>query len=234
MSIDPKIFITAAISFVSTTLDDFAIIVMFFGKAQSLENVTKGYLQTCFGMTLGFTVVIAISLLGLVLGHFIESKYIALIGFIPLLMGAHALYELLDENGYLSSCKKNRDHKVAATDEQPQQDEADKSKEAEMGMVGSSNAGENKDGDENKDGKEEEEEEESNWLSRSLEWMLKGCLDPFTMKVLQTTACVSSDNIGIYIALFSSTSLTNVLIIVVIFYFMLGVNLALAVLMMKV
>lgn len=90
---------SAVLAFFSTTMDDFAVIVMFFGKAQQFENVSLAYIRVFLGLILGFTIVIILSCFGLLLGAFIPSKYVALIGFFPLFIGLKGLFELLREHG---------------------------------------------------------------------------------------------------------------------------------------
>lgn len=49
------------------------------------------------GQAAGFTVLCALSLLGLVLGLFIPAGYVGIIGFMPVLMGLFKLYELVKD-----------------------------------------------------------------------------------------------------------------------------------------
>lgn len=78
------------------------------------------------------------------------------------------------------------------------------------------------------------EEEESNMLSRGVNKICSYCLDPFTLEVLTYAVACSSDNIGIYISLFSSSPPLGVLIIIILFYILLILNVVIALLMMKV
>jgi hypothetical protein len=51
------------------------------------------------GQTIGFTIVIIFSLVGMALGLIIPTKYLDLVGFFPLCMGLFKLYEIIAERG---------------------------------------------------------------------------------------------------------------------------------------
>jgi cadmium resistance protein CadD (predicted permease) len=97
MSVPAAVAVSALVAFFSTTMDDFAVMLIFFNRANQMENVRLGYSKVALGMTLAFTIVVLISLLGLVLGVLIQAKYINLIGFIPFLVGCQKLYEVVSE-----------------------------------------------------------------------------------------------------------------------------------------
>jgi cadmium resistance protein CadD (predicted permease) len=84
--------LAALAAFAATNVDDFLVLVVFFaqvdGKAFTNYRVASG-------QALGFTIILAISLLGIVLGLFIPSGYIELLGFVPILLGLRQLYELV-------------------------------------------------------------------------------------------------------------------------------------------
>lgn len=123
------LIVKAVISFISTTVDDFAVILLFFAKAYNSPNVTLGMFRTVLGMGLGMTLVIAISLVGMLLGAFIPGMYVDLIGFFPLLIGVYQLYEVLREDGNLKVCGLN-----------PEEDEG-----IEKGVDGEEKSGDEKD-----------------------------------------------------------------------------------------
>lgn len=100
-----SIFMSAFLAFFSTTLDDFAVMLVFFSRAQQMEDVRMGYMKVILGQTIGFSIVILISLMGLVLGIFIPTEYVDLIGFIPVIAGLQKVYEVLAEDGYCCCCK---------------------------------------------------------------------------------------------------------------------------------
>jgi len=95
----------ALLAFFSTTLDDFCVLIIFFSRALQEEenaadtsNLNWKFLKISLGQTIGFTIIVAISLIGLVLGLFLPEDYIALIGFVPILIGTWKLYEVVDED----------------------------------------------------------------------------------------------------------------------------------------
>jgi len=74
-------------TFVATNLDDFPILTLLFtGRktARQVRHVTSG-------VFLGFTLIIVISLTGLLLNHVLSRQLIGLLGFIPLCIGFRQL-----------------------------------------------------------------------------------------------------------------------------------------------
>lgn len=91
-------FIGAAIAaFCATNVDDFAVLLIFFLKAQVDTTHTFRSVHVVVGQLLGFSCLVAFSLLGLVMGLFIPTRYIGIIGFIPILIGLSKLYQLIKE-----------------------------------------------------------------------------------------------------------------------------------------
>jgi Cadmium resistance transporter len=84
--------LAALAAFAATNIDDFLVLVVFFAQVDG--KAFTNY-QVAAGQVLGFTVILAISLLGIVLGLFIPSGYIELLGFVPILIGLRQLYELV-------------------------------------------------------------------------------------------------------------------------------------------
>jgi hypothetical protein len=84
--------LAALAAFSATNVDDFLVLVVFFAQ---VDGKTFTNYQVAAGQTLGFSVILAVSLLGIVLGLFIPSGYIELLGFVPILIGLRQLYELV-------------------------------------------------------------------------------------------------------------------------------------------
>jgi hypothetical protein len=98
---------SAVLAFVSTTVDDFAVMLMFFGKATVDEELraNNGYLKVILGQTLGFSIVVFISLIGLLIGAIVPKEYIDLVGLFPFLVGVYKIYEVFQEEGCLCCCR---------------------------------------------------------------------------------------------------------------------------------
>src|SRR6478736_7200248 len=97
-----EIFITSILAFVSTNIDDIFILILFFGnkKFKEVEIVT--------GQFLGIIILIAISLVGSLIGLVFPQAYIGLLGLIPLYLGI---------KGILSGIRKEQqedDHQIKA------------------------------------------------------------------------------------------------------------------------
>jgi cadmium resistance protein CadD (predicted permease) len=76
--------LAALAAFAATNVDDFLVLVVFFAQVDGKTFINY---QVAAGQVLKFTVILAISLLGIVLGLFIPSGYIELLGFVPILLG---------------------------------------------------------------------------------------------------------------------------------------------------
>jgi cadmium resistance protein CadD (predicted permease) len=109
----------AIITYCLTNIDDFCILIVFFARARTAGE-TMTISDVIIGQTIGFTILCAISLLGLVLGLFLPVKYITLIGIVPFLIGCKGLYELYKEKSETSvqnksdnidfECDENNNH----------------------------------------------------------------------------------------------------------------------------
>jgi cadmium resistance protein CadD (predicted permease) len=101
----------AFMAFLSTTLDDFTVVLIFFGREYvKTHNVydpktRTAFVSIVFGQFLAFTIIVVIALgIGIGLRKAISDSYIDLIGFLPVMIGLYKMYEILDEDGYLECC----------------------------------------------------------------------------------------------------------------------------------
>ena len=83
----------ALTTFAITNIDDLLILSIYF----AIPNIRVKEVVT--GQYLGITALILISLTGIVLGGILDSKYISLLGSIPIFLGIKSLYELYKGNG---------------------------------------------------------------------------------------------------------------------------------------
>ena len=102
----------AALAFFSTTVDDFAVLLIFFAREYVKTNdiyhpeTSLAMINITLGQLIGFTIIVGVSLaIGIGLGQVVEEKYLALIGFVPILIGLFKVYELGEEAGYLPPCE---------------------------------------------------------------------------------------------------------------------------------
>lgn len=105
--IDSSSVALPVMSFFSTTVDDFVVILIFFAreyvKTNSLsDRVTLlSFTKISVGQILGFSGIVVISLvLGLVLHSVIDNDYIDLIGLLPVLIGLYKIYEIIEGTGF--------------------------------------------------------------------------------------------------------------------------------------
>jgi cadmium resistance protein CadD (predicted permease) len=101
----------AFMAFLSTTLDDFTVVLIFFGreyvKTHNMYDpkTRAAFFSIVLGQFLAFTIIVVIALgIGIGLRKAISDSYIDLIGFLPVMIGLYKIYEILDEDGYLECC----------------------------------------------------------------------------------------------------------------------------------
>lgn len=84
-----EIVITSIIAFASTNIDDIFILTLFYGNKKFKEG------EILSGQILGISLLIAISLIGSLIGLLINPAYIGLLGLIPIYLGAKGIWGLL-------------------------------------------------------------------------------------------------------------------------------------------
>ena len=84
-----EILFTSIIAFTSTNLDDIFILTLFYGNKRFKER------EIVAGQFLGITTLIAISLIGSLVGLLIDQSYIGLLGLIPIYLGVRGIWDLL-------------------------------------------------------------------------------------------------------------------------------------------
>lgn len=296
----PSVIVSAILAFFSTTIDDFAVLLIFFAEAQKMENPYVGFMKVIIGDIIGFTIVVLISLIGLVAGLLFPDGYVALIGFLPIIIGIIKGYEVLHEDGYcFTTCSENNDNifcnclnntcdvlnswlfcfydevkkkdyvEIPNVDDESGRDNNDNGNSSNRiaqtglevsnldainpitdGQIGTQLSDNNIDenntidvsnnsnsnvNDTMKERSDDEEEEESNGLIDTvLRTICSSCVDPFTLSVIIMMLVCSSDNIGIYIALFATFSASEVSLAILFFYILLAVNIIVALALIEV
>ena len=86
-----EIIVTSLIAFTSTNIDDIFILTLFYG------NKTFKHSHVTAGQFLGIGALIAVSLVGSLIGILIDQSYIGLLGLIPIFLGAKEIWELLNK-----------------------------------------------------------------------------------------------------------------------------------------
>lgn len=79
-------FLTAVVSFASTNIDDIFVLMILYAQTQN----RRGIIQIIIGQYLGIGCLTALSILGALGTQIIPSKYIGLLGFLPLILGVRA------------------------------------------------------------------------------------------------------------------------------------------------
>jgi cadmium resistance protein CadD (predicted permease) len=261
----------ALLSFFSTTVDDFCVILIFFAreyvKTHSLSNpdTTLAFVKISIGQLIGFSVIVGISLiLGIGLHAVVDNDYIDLIGLLPIVIGLYKVYELLDEEGYLARC-----YSLCCCSPMPEADADEENGEAKMTVpqahgekrplivheVSTDDAAAKKAAKEDaKDGSSgggggdgngvddaeigtilnEESLETLNELDQTNSFVVCAksvfaFVDPLTFEVAIYALMFGTDNIAIYVALFSNVTFLEILAVVVFFYSLLLLYLFIAI-----
>lgn len=84
--------LTGAIAFAATNIDDLFVLMLFFSQA----NFSRS--QIYLGQYLGFSAIIACSLLGFLGGLVIPQAWIGLLGFLPIFLGVRSLLNREEES----------------------------------------------------------------------------------------------------------------------------------------
>ncbi len=110
-----ELIITSIIAFASTNIDDIFILMLFFANKQ---YKTK---HVVIGQYLGIIALIIISLIGSLIGLFVEQKYIGLLGLFPVYFGIRGIIQLIQskdedkqEEAKVNSGKSSKTFFVAA------------------------------------------------------------------------------------------------------------------------
>src|SRR2546421_11050274 len=84
---------TACLTFAITNIDDAFVLATFFAEASTSKNLTP--LKITLGQYIGFTVIVAISLIGFGVAVVLPSEPIGFLGLLPLLLGVWKFFDLL-------------------------------------------------------------------------------------------------------------------------------------------
>jgi cadmium resistance protein CadD (predicted permease) len=239
--------VTAIIAFATTNLDDFAVLIVYFSKVKSSENYSS--CQVVQGQFIGFSVLVIFGLFGLLFGQFLPAEYVALLGFVPILLGLKGIYGLVkdwvtrddedDVKGKSASIaeennkaelveekkeKETQDFNEIELEDMKEQDikiefQLDEEKEKKENEKSLENA-EKKDQDDNDD--DVIELDEKTWLSERFGKICKVCMHPFVLSVSAVTIANGGDNIAVYLTLFAATNAGGVIATLVTFYIMMA------------
>ena len=222
----------AIVAFASTTADDLVVLITFYSLNmqnkeldKNLQEKNRNMYRIALGQIISYSIIVGISLLGLLLGNFLPEEYVALIGFIPLLLGLKGLWEYFfdkdDDNDQEEAPTESGTVSVLHSTEEvasgPSTIETSAKVESQEGGNEGTAAG-------------VDEEEESNVLSRSFDkfFSLIG-MNPLVQKVAIAGLIVGADNIAVYISLFAKLKEPGLVVVaLIIFYILLIVYIVMA------
>jgi cadmium resistance protein CadD (predicted permease) len=90
---------TACSTFAITNIDDLFVLATFFAEAASSPASSLSPLKITLGQYIGFTAIVAISMLGYGLSFALPSEPIGFLGLLPILLGVWKLLDLLFDGG---------------------------------------------------------------------------------------------------------------------------------------
>jgi cadmium resistance transport/sequestration family protein len=85
-------FITSVLAFASTNIDDIFVLMLFFAAKRFTST------QIFIGQFLGIFALAFVSLLGSLIGNFVDPRFIGLLGLFPIYLGVKQFYELVRHN----------------------------------------------------------------------------------------------------------------------------------------
>ena len=247
------IWLSAVIAFCSTTIDDFAVLLIFYSRAKSMPNKTAGYLRVILGQTLGFTIVVIISLFGMILGTFFSQEYINIIGIIPLYLGLQKLYEILEDEQFFSkwySCCCFTRPSLSGYTSVPDVEDGNKQPSIiHLGVPtqGSENSESSRPTSSPRSPRLTKRRESvdhvqhgdplpepENQYTLRFKQFAESILHPFTIEVTLYALMFSSDNLGIYTALFATMPASEIVLVCAMLYVLLFVSAILAMIVTQV
>jgi cadmium resistance transport/sequestration family protein len=98
-----ELLITSAIAFMSTNIDDIFILTLFYGNKKFKDG------EILAGQFLGILSLIAISLIGSLVGLFIHQAYVGLLGLVPIYLGIRGIWGLFYKTESVQANNLSRD-----------------------------------------------------------------------------------------------------------------------------
>lgn len=204
-------FVTAFLAFIAVNIDELAALVFFFAQVDGSEMTNS---DVVIGQLLGFSIVFGISLLGILLNTFIDLQYVALIGFLPLMIGTFQLYKVLQF--WYSVWLQNRDEKelllpVLLTDGD---DSIVQSQSAglEDHLLAVNNRVNSSDSNSSSDSSS------GGYIGGMFRKYTSGFLRPSIVTVTITIFADGSEEIGVFFPLFATASTVDLVVTIVTFY----------------
>lgn len=223
-----------------------------------MPNKFVGYLRVILGQTLGFTIVVAISLFGMVLGSFFSQEYINVIGCIPLYLGLQKLYEILEDeqvfvniyncfcrrpalSGYTSipdvehGTKQGAIINLGVPAEASILDNSENTspKSRPTSSPRSPRTAKRRESMEHAQHGDPLPEPEGEFSLR-FKHFAESILHPFTIEVMLYALMFSSDNLGIYTALFATMPTSEIVLVITLLYGLLAISAVLAMIVTQV
>jgi cadmium resistance protein CadD (predicted permease) len=237
----------AILTFLLTNIDDFAVLILFFSKCK-IQGQNFRAVDVVVGQTVAFTIICAVSLVGIVLGSFIAPEYVKLVGFLPIIIALKMFREQYLESRQVqqihSETEPNRNELHTSIDASKEYRELEMNSKINDDLENSPRENDNAiannlihddldnvpqendnpliDNVHELEKLEAEEKEHEYFLIKEISKVLAQCLRPQMIEVCTITLANSGDNVSIYLPIFASASSIEIIITVVVFFAMLA------------
>lgn len=225
---------TAIVMFTSTNIDDALLLVVYFASAaEGEEGVQKHHVW--IGQTVGFTLIVLVSLVGISVGSLLPPHYAGLLGFLPLGMGLWRMRAWCAKDASQTAHEDTEYHLHSTTpaDEERRSCSTDGSAQGDQERrleIKSHSIDIVEDGGEHPPCSVQEDPATSSpsGAGAKLLWCLSSVLSIHTMRITAVTVANGGDNVATYIPVLVTYNAGEILITVAVFYVMLAVWLYIA------
>jgi cadmium resistance protein CadD (predicted permease) len=195
--------IKAIVAFAATNFDEFFILVTFFTRVSQTDFTLQ---HIILGQLIGFSVIVALSLLAGCAGSIVPLRYVALLGLLPLCLGLYDLYKVASF-WYKKFVSQNL-QRIQGGEEQPLQ-----SSDATISYIMRDDDAVTVDS--------EESFEQSDTLASHFASCCKIFFHPNIVLVAAVMAADGSEEVAVFATLFSTSTTPQIELILVTFYFLL-------------
>ena len=238
-----RVLVVAIIAFMFTTLDDFCVLVILFARSIKHEHMTSTHVIV--GQVIAFSIIVGLSLIGVLCGKFIPSGYIEFIGFIPLLLGFKLLYDLIISECYGDHSKHHHNPEIANDETDLEHHDENqqlvpvlenqplvkkRASKSEYEHEHENYLKENEQVETTQDTESDEDDDANdNFLIQVFIKYFSYCFNPMTLEVIVITLGNSGDNIALYLPIFAVQKSDEALVItLIVWYVMLVIWIILA------
>ena len=217
----------AIIVFTAVNLDEFVVLIVFFSK---VDHEEFKIIHVILGQLIGFTIVFGISCIGFLFRNqnFINLKYVALLGLVPLIMGLWDLVKVIRYwHGQCNNNSKSNSNLTRSTLDEPlihDDDVAILHDDEHFVLNGNTTKGRalSTTSDTSSDS------DDDSWIKNTCSAVLRHILHPSTLIVCLTIIADGGEEIGVFLPLLASSDPLTAGVIIITFYILIALQCFLA------